>query len=262
MLRYARAGGLLRWGEVWFGEAVDGEDVDVLEHIQASDPPGGVHCEPFPSLLIDLDQPDGAILGGFEKTTRYEVRRALGKDGVQTAWLPDVGDDDLGSFVADYDRFARSRQLPPASARRLGAMRAAGALVLSRAELDDAVHVWHAYIRVDDRIRLLLSCTADRSTEPGMRAQIGRSNRALHYADALAAKLSGVRWLDLGGVSGQADGPLRSVDAFKEGFGGRPIVGWNALEARSSRGHVALMATNVRTRLRQAGRNGQRTPAG
>lgn len=262
MVRYARGRGLLRWGEAWFGETVDGEDVDILEHIQADDPPGGLHCEPFPSLRIDLDPPGEDILAGFDKTTRYEVRRALGKDGVQTTWLPEVGEEDLRRFLADYDRFARSRQLPPASERRLEAMRAAGALVLSRASLEGVVHVWHAYICVNDCIRLLLSCTADRSLGPELRAQIGRSNRALHYGDALAAKQSRVRWLDLGGVSGHAEGPLRSVDAFKESFGGRRVVGWNALEARSARGRAALAATKVRTRLRQARRDGERTPAG
>ncbi|HVL02869.1 MAG TPA: hypothetical protein VM386_00380, partial [Acidimicrobiales bacterium] len=196
MLRYARGRGLLRCGEAWFDEDVEADGIDILEYVQISSPPRNLQSEPFPTLLIDLEPSPEEILAGFDKTTRYEVRRGLGRDGVRTMWHPDVDDELLQRFISDYERFARARQLPPASRRRLDAMRAARALVLSRAELDGAAHAWHAYIRVDDRVRLLLSSTADRSSSTELRAQIGRSNRALHYADAVAAKEAGARWLD------------------------------------------------------------------
>lgn len=261
MLRYSRGRGLLRFGEAWFGEGVDGDEIDILEHVQAKEPPGRLPSRPFPSLLIDLGLSPEELLASFEKTTRYEVRRALGKDGVQTSWMVDPAHEVLQNFAADYDRFARSRHLPPVQLRRLGAIQAACALVLSRADLEGSTLSWHAYIRVGDRARLLLSSTADRSPSSEQRAQIGRANRALHYADGLAAQASGAKWLDLGGISGQVEGPLRSVDAFKQSFGGLPVVGWNATEARSARGRAALAVLQLRARARRGRHDAERSPA-
>ncbi|CAA9231058.1 MAG: hypothetical protein AVDCRST_MAG76-1243 [uncultured Acidimicrobiales bacterium] len=249
-MRYADHMGLLRYGEAWFGEPVgEADDLDILLHVQCDEPVDHTRSEPFQTLMIDLERTPDELLASFDKTTRYEVRRALGRDEVKTSWESEVTRKSLQRFVTDYDAFARSRGLDPVATKRLEAIRAAGALVLSRAELDDAVKVWHAYIHVGGRIRLLLSSTADRSVTKDQKALIGRSNRALHYADALAAQKAGVRWLDLGGWSGQKEGHRRSIDAFKEGFGGRVVAGWNATEARSVRGRLALGAADARSWL-------------
>jgi hypothetical protein len=190
----------------------------------------GASCTAFHTIVIDLGRPEADVFQGFKKGTRYEIRRAAEKDGIQERFWSGAGELALDRFVEFYDRFALDKRLPKANRPKLRELASAAALALSAAEQADGQPiVWHAYILAAERARLLHSASSFRERQdPQSRQRMGRANRYLHWRDMLHFKQAGIRLLDLGGwYDGSEDAELLRINAFKEEFGGTLVKAFN-----------------------------------
>jgi lipid II:glycine glycyltransferase (peptidoglycan interpeptide bridge formation enzyme) len=100
------------------------------------------------------------------------------------------------------------------------------------------------FIVYGDRVRLTHSITRMSSAKTSAaRSQLGRANRLHHWEDMRFFRSSGMAFYDLGGWSG-ADPRLRSIDKFKESFGGEVVTTYNAIIPATLKGR--LIATIFR----------------
>lgn len=217
MLVLDRRFGLLRYRRAWFADQPVGSALSLTSLRQYAGPVLGFpwRRREFHTLVVDLSRTPDELLSAMKKNTAYEIRRAE-KDGVETGAEPDPA-----AFIAFFNDFAPTRDLPPLRADNLASM--ASALEITKATHAGDALAMHAYL-VDpesSRARLLYSATAVRDAAGTDRALVGRANRYLHWTDMLAFKARGVLRYDLGGIAGHPDDPATAgIDAFKLGFGG------------------------------------------
>jgi lipid II:glycine glycyltransferase (peptidoglycan interpeptide bridge formation enzyme) len=176
--------------------------------------------------LVELSD-DEAMLAGFDKDTRYAVRRAE-REGVEVSRVDHAADlraiDDLHALVLQTQ--ARAGFPRPALERYRTAWR--GLAGAGRASIFEARHGG----------RLLASgmlvIEGDRSFylfAGSMREQRGETKRyasyALQWAMMRHARDGGVRVHDLWGIAPEQAGPEHpwyGVGLFKKGFGGRALT--------------------------------------
>lgn len=243
----------LRVREIYFddedGSARRGADfVRVVGMPEAAE---GAPASRSHTAVVDLSPSPEDLLAAMAKGTRYEIRRARDKDGLDAVCFDRPQPSLICEFADYYDEFARSKSLKPIFRPRLGALAEEGALMISRAPAGgrDAL-VWHAYARAEHHALLLYSASQFRVHEdPADRAVAGRANRFLHWHDMLHFKMSGCAYYDLGGidVEGRAEETAR-IASFKRGFGGliRPTYAWSTPATMRGRlANVALGALGV-----------------
>jgi hypothetical protein len=232
----------IRIGEVWFDEEPNGVSVDVIFYNQRSNPISGLPCRVFPTLLVDLSSDEASLLAAFKKDTRYEIKRAAENDGlVYEAWnasAPEVVD----GFCQFYDRFALQKNLPRIKRAQIKSLARAASLDLSEIRAAHGVSlVWHAYVRVGNRVGLICSASHFREhADPGHRNLIGRANRYHHWRDMLRFRDEGLMIYDFGGwYPGSLDQEKLRINRFKEGFGGEVVKNYNLRRAVTLKGRVA-----------------------
>jgi hypothetical protein len=239
----------LRVREVYFddeaGIAKRGADfVRVVGMPQACD---GAAARRSHTAVVDLSLSSDDLLAAMAKGTRYEIRRARDKDGVDAVCFDRPEPSIIREFADYYDEFAASKSLTPMFRPRLEALAEEGALMLSRAPAGGDVMVWHAYAHAGRHALLLYSASHFRVNEdPADRAVAGRANRFLHWHDMLHFKMNGCVYYDLGGIDieGRAEETAR-IASFKRGFGGfiRPTYAWST--PATLRGKAAYAALAV-----------------
>lgn len=227
--------------EVWFGEQPNHDGADVLIYMQSPDPVPGVHCQEFATLVVDLTRETEQLLDAMPKNTRYEIRRAESKDGIEyQAW--DDAHAAFEPFCRAYDDFAALKQLPRADRIRLRGFLGAGMLDLTRVRSAEGHElVWHAYYRNESRARLLLSASLRRAElDPAQHGLVGRANRYHHWRDILRFKDAGIATYDLGGwYTGDADAAMLGINRFKEGFGGQLVSSYTGEQAVTFKARIA-----------------------
>lgn len=235
--------------ETFFSSEPPEVKADVMECIQAPKPVPHARCETFHSIVIDLKRDRRALWEAMHKDTRYEVRRAIERDGFKYRGLARADAATVTRFISFYEEFAREKRLAVPDVRRLEALAQAGSLDLSVVHDPDGRELgWHAYCRGDERVVLLYSASALPWTqESEKRNMIGRANRLHHWEDLVRYRDEGFSTYDLGGWSGSGPrGALRGIDAFKEGFGGAVVQDWNCALPRSLKGKAVLRVRSVR----------------
>jgi hypothetical protein len=251
MLRYRSHG--LFIAELWFDDPVPVGGIDVIRYHQRPEPlPDGKSNE-FYTLMVDLNRPKEEILAGMDKATRYEIRRASERDGVNCVVLNANNAGTLEKFCAVYETFAMQKRLPGLNPSRLRALAQNKMLDLSLSSASEHGDlVYHAHLICRGRARLLHSASIFRdSTDTSFRALVGRANRLLHWYDMAQFKTQGLAWLDFGGwYEGQEDEERLKINKFKESFGG--------FKRRDFNGEVAvtLKAKALLTLARWLGRHG------
>lgn len=235
-----------RVAEFWFGEPVSGVDVALLR--QAPSVPSGVKAEAFETLHIDLAQSPDQLLANVHPDTRYDIRRATGKDGLTTRHFASPAADELGAFAQFYSEFASSRGLGSPTVQSLEQRGAMGQLQLSNVEREGVIQAWHAYVVAFGRARLLYSATHPLAVSTAKdRAALGRANRLLHWQDILTFKEQGLKTYDLGGIPPEGDaGGLDGIRRFKLGFGGVAVTEWDATHALTPMGKAYLWSLKLR----------------
>ena len=233
--RYRRAG--LRVRDVFFydGRPLDRRGVDIERMIQSTAPVPD--ATPFHSPVLDLGEPLDATFAAFGKTLRYEIRRAIDKDGLtfERHWAPD--DAALDRFAAVSAAFAARKQKTGANIEKLRRLRPH--VVLSGAT-GEGCAVWHAYLADGERVRLLYSMS-DHDGSADAQTRAGRANKALHWLDIEDAAAHAVRVYDFGGVNLE-DPALKGIDEFKLRFRTRVDTFYNGIRPVSAAGRLALRA--------------------
>jgi peptidoglycan pentaglycine glycine transferase (the first glycine) len=170
---------------------------------------------------------DEALLAGFDKDTRYGVRRAE-REGVvvETATDPDdtAAIDALHELVRETQRRA-GFPLPPRDRFRVAwrALAGAGRAALLEARREGQLLASGMVVIEGSRSFYLFS--GSRREEPGEPKRY--ASYALQWAMLRLARERGAREHDLWGIAppdAGPDHPWHGVGLFKKGFGGREVV--------------------------------------
>lgn len=170
---------------------------------------------------------DDALLAGFDKDTRYGVRRA-GREGVvvETAEAADdtAAIDALHALVEETQRRA-GFPLPPRERFRAAwrALARAGRAVILEARREDDLLASGMVVVEGQRSYYLFS--GSRREERGEPKRY--ASYALQWAMLRLARERGAREHDLWGIAppdAGPDHPWHGVGLFKKGFGGREVV--------------------------------------
>ncbi len=170
---------------------------------------------------------DGALLAGFDKDTRYGVRRAE-REGVVVEVATDAGDtvaiDALHDLVGETQKRA-GFPMPPLERYRVAwrALAGAGRAAILEARREGELLASGMVVIEGDRSFYLFS--GSRREERGEPKRY--ASYALQWAMMRLARERGVRVHDLWGTAPPDAGPehpWHGVGLFKKGFGGREVV--------------------------------------
>jgi lipid II:glycine glycyltransferase (peptidoglycan interpeptide bridge formation enzyme) len=176
--------------------------------------------------IVELGD-DDALLAGFDKDTRYGVRRA-GREGVVVETATDADDtaaiDALHELVRETQRRA-GFPLPPRERFRVAwrALAGAGRAAILEARREGELLASGLVVVEGDRSFYLFS--GSRREERGEPKRY--ASYALQWAMMRLARERGVRRHDLWGIAPAGAGPehpWHGVGLFKKGFGGREVV--------------------------------------
>jgi lipid II:glycine glycyltransferase (peptidoglycan interpeptide bridge formation enzyme) len=176
--------------------------------------------------IVELGD-DEALIAGFDKDTRYGVRRAE-REGVRVAICDDASDvrpiDELHALVAETQHRA-GFPLPPIDRYRTAwrALGSAGRAAILEARRDGELLASAMVVIEGDRSFYLFS--GSRREAPGEPKHY--ASYALQWAMMQHARDRGARFHDLWGVAPSGAGPdhpWHGVGLFKKGFGGREVV--------------------------------------
>ena len=176
--------------------------------------------------IVELGD-DDALLAGFDKDTRYGVRRA-GREGVVVETATDADDtaaiDALHELVRETQRRA-GFPLPPRERFRVAwrALARAGRTAILEARREGELLASGLVVVEGDRSFYLFS--GSRREERGEPKRY--ASYALQWAMMRLARERGVRRHDLWGIAPAGAGPehpWHGVGLFKKGFGGREVV--------------------------------------
>jgi len=176
--------------------------------------------------LVDLAD-DAAMLAGFDKDTRYAVRRAE-REGVVVTSTTDAGDlaaiDALHALVLETQRRAGFPK-PPLQRYRLAwrGLASAGRATIFEARREGKLLASGMLVVEGDRSFYLFAGSL--REEPGEPKRY--ASYALQWAMMRHARDVGCRMHDLWGIAPEDAGPDHAwygVGLFKKGFGGRPVV--------------------------------------
>jgi peptidoglycan pentaglycine glycine transferase (the first glycine) len=176
--------------------------------------------------VVELPDDDEALMAGFDKDTRYSVRRAE-REGVEVIVVDDASDpraiDDLHALVAETQARA-GFPLPPRERYRVAwrALSGAGRAAILEARREGRLLASGMVVIEGDRSFYLFSGSRREARgEPKRYASY-----ALQWAMMRLARSQGSRHHDLWGVAppgAGAEHPWHGVGLFKKGFGGREV---------------------------------------
>ena len=175
--------------------------------------------------IVELTD-DESLMAGFDKDTRYSVRRAE-REGVAVATVTDAGDtasiDALHALVGETQQRA-GFPMPPLDRYRVAwsALAGAGRASILEARRDGELLASGLLVVEGDRSYYLFS--GSRREERGEPKRF--ASYALQWGMMRHARERGVRWHDLWGIAPPDAGPEHAwhgVGLFKKGFGGREV---------------------------------------
>jgi peptidoglycan pentaglycine glycine transferase (the first glycine) len=176
--------------------------------------------------LVDLLD-DEALLAGFDKDTRYAVRRAE-REGVSTSVVDDAGDlaaiEALHGLVAETQRRARFA-MPALERYRVAWQALAGAGRAAIVEAHRGGELLASAMVAFEGERSFYLFSGSRREAPGEPKHY--ASYAVQWAMMRLARERGCRVHDLWGVAPPGAGPEHAwhgVGLFKRGFGGREVV--------------------------------------
>jgi lipid II:glycine glycyltransferase (peptidoglycan interpeptide bridge formation enzyme) len=177
--------------------------------------------------IAELAADDKQMLAGFDKDTRYSVRRAE-REGVAVRVVSEA--EEMSAIDALHRLVGETQQragfaMPPLARYRTAwsALAGAGRARILEARLGDELLASGMLVMEGDRSFYLFS--GSRREAPGEPKRF--ASYALQWEMMRLARDSGVRYHDLWGIAPQdatADHPWHGVGLFKKGFGGREVV--------------------------------------
>jgi hypothetical protein len=206
----------------WFAESPQPADISRLAfyyHCRRRTQLPGFLRVPKYTKLIDLTRGEDAVSSGFNKSTRYELRRAE-KENFTFALVTDPD-----AFAEFYDQFAASKQHEALNRPDLAAYWPSTVVM--------AIHhsgeplVMHSYLIDRQAGRGLMQHSASQFRgldDNEQRRRVGRANRFLHHQAMLWMLAQGLSTYDFGGYAhGTTDPQLQAINYFKDNFGGELV---------------------------------------
>ncbi|MCI9360550.1 MAG: hypothetical protein HFG65_06210 [Hungatella sp.] len=198
------------------------------------------NSKPFTTSVIDLGRSEDTILGGINKTVRYEIRRA-GRENIRYQVYDSkeiLSNKELVSqFEYTYNQMYKAKGLPDRlNKNRFYSYAKADMMVLTVAYKDNELLVFHSYIYGDKMARLYQSASCFRSNKE-QSYLIGIANKGLHWHDITHFKADGAVEYDWGGIS-NPENP-NGIDKFKLNLGGTIVTRYNVLIPLTIKGKIA-----------------------
>ena len=206
--------------------------------------------------LVELAA-DETMLAGFDKDTRYAIRRAE-REGVVVTSTADAGDmnaiDALHGLVMETQRRAGFPKPPLPRYRTAwrGLASAGRAWIFEARRQDELLASGMLVIEGDRSFYLFSGSRREEKGEPKRYASY-----ALQWAMMRHARDAGARLHDLWGIAPEGAGPEHTwfgVGLFKKGFGGRAIIWagtWDVVVDRTLY-RMRALAGRARSSLRRA----------
>jgi peptidoglycan pentaglycine glycine transferase (the first glycine) len=176
--------------------------------------------------IVELPDDDDALLAGFDKDTRYSVRRAE-REGVEVTVVDEASDrraiDDLHALVAETQARA-GFPLPPLDRYRVAWRALAGANRAAILEARREGQLLASGMVVIEGYRSFYLFSGSRREERGEPKRY--ASYALQWAMMRLARSRGSRHHDLWGIAPPDAGEEHAwhgVGLFKKGFGGREV---------------------------------------
>lgn len=241
MITFSRSG--IRIGEIYFSQKTypKHDRVDLIRYVSVLQSGIDHGVSESNTLIIDLTKTEEVLLKEMDSGTRYEIRRAQGKDALSYAILSTENRVSIDNFCDYYDEFAKSKTLPPIFRPRLYALAECNILTLtSMSTPDGSVLVQHAHIVTHERAMLLYSASMFRESSDSMsRALVARANRLLHWCDMRTAREKGVLLYDMCGVDiTNKTEETTNIAKFKLGFGGVTVPCYTMTKSASLKGII------------------------
>lgn len=173
------------------------------------------------TLVSDLSCPEDELRTVITKTVKNEINRSIRENVVTKVYEGNfITEKLLSSFGIMYHEMYKEKGLSGhyLAVNELKEYADKDALVITTAEIDGKVVVYHSYIKDDRHSRFLQSCSEFRAADNVTRNAIGRANKFLHWNDWMMLKQMGIIEYDWGGISSY-DNP-NGIDKFKMSFGG------------------------------------------
>lgn len=209
--------------QIWYPLNVHDDVYEQYKMIMTFNEYHGCWKKPAQSLECALTCPVDEIMRRMKKNTRYEIQRAIKCDKLHTEAIINPSEDDLTEYVIYYDKFADLKRMYHINRPRVKALAEQGMYAITKCyDNGDNILAEHAYYLDKQEKKIMLATSASlfrESDNSEYRNLIGRANRMLHYKDILAFKEFGYEVYDYGGI-GNDNNELRSIAAFKLGFGG------------------------------------------
>lgn len=203
----------------WFHDSPQASDIGRMAyyyHCRSTEDFVGFTRSPKFTKLIDLTNGEEGISAGFNKSTRYELRRAERENlEVSTVTNPET-------FIEFYNGFAASKGHDAINVADF--TRYWPSVVVLQAGRDNEALVMHCYLidREAGRGLMLHSASQFRCQEDNdAKRLVGRANRHLHHQAMLWMRDQGLKTYDFGGYAqGTTDPQLLAINYFKDNFGG------------------------------------------
>jgi hypothetical protein len=224
-----------------------GEDIQHV--IQASKPFS--HCESFVTSIIDLRISEKNLFNAITDGFSYQIRRANDRDGASVAILDSPNNRNIEEFISFYNQFARTKSLASANKEKLEQLAANSALTLSIAGSKETAEKWlsaHAYVCDGKRARLLYSARNHLLSTTKDKNLAGRINKYMHWRILIYFKSKKYEAFDFGGISSL--GKLKSLNDFKEAFGGKRVVEYNGVRGITTKGKAVAIIFRIQSKLR------------
>lgn len=231
----------LKVRDVFFAKRMDQIDmrgIDIVYSVQCSEPSPG--CTEFNTSIVDLRQPSEAIYNAISKGFRYEIRRSE-KDTLRIDFIDQPNQPQIERFATYFGSFARSKGIADVNFRKLLKLAKVNGLNLAWVHGSEPEQplAAHAYIVDGERARLYYSgSTASNNCSVPLRQLAGRANKLLHWYCIQQFQLRGYLHYDLGGIS--MSEALKTIDEFKQQFGGVLVKEFNVIASANLAGRCAL----------------------
>jgi len=233
----------IRIAEIYFTDSLPSSmpHVDLIRYGGILAPIDEANWKRSDTIIIDLSRVEDVLLNEMDSGTRYEIRRAQGKDSLNYIVLDTPSRSEVDSFCDYYDNFAKSKSLGPVFRPRLYALTLSNNLMLScMCDSEGNALVQHAHLVMPERAMLLYSASQFREiNDSAIRSLIGRANRLLHWRDIQTAKQRGIPIYDLCGVDVTNRTPETTrIASFKLGFGGNVVPSFSRTAPASIKGRL------------------------
>ncbi|PLS01097.1 peptidoglycan bridge formation glycyltransferase FemA/FemB family protein [Neobacillus cucumis] len=176
----------------------------------------------IPNFILDLSKEEQDIYNNFNKSIKYEIRKASEKDGLIYSEYENATDEQLLNFSRFFNSFAKEKNIDKCVLEKLFTLRNNDSLLMTVIS-DEQNNILVAHCMLLDRDNSqsygLYSVSARFSkSNSSEKRLVGRANKYLHWKEIQTVKQRGFKWYNMGGVVAGKEG--EGINEFKMKLGG------------------------------------------